>query len=189
MPIDKTIFFIEKNIDWIEKNNLVAKPIVRKYEDGEEYLYLGKKYYLKIINNSHSGVFLQDDVMFIYIDTHENIKKIVNKWRQDEAEKVFSLTLLKCFNKMSNYLTVYPKLEIKKYKARWGTCYPRMNKISINISLIHADLDLIEYVITHELSHFVYLNHSKDFHLFLRKFIDDENIKRKRLKQYKCYYE
>ena len=60
---------------------------------------------------------------------------------------------------MSHYLNKYPLLEIKRYKSRWGCCYPKKNKIIINVSVVNLPLELIEYVIYHELTHFVFDNH------------------------------
>lgn len=189
MPLEKAIFFIEKHMDWIEKQYKVSRPVVRKYENGEEYLYLGSKYYFEIIENKHPGVFFQNDRMYVYVNEKNTASKVISKWKKEEAEKIFSEILYQCFSKMKNYLDKYPILEIKKYKSRWGTCYPKKNQISINISLIHVEPKLIEYVVFHELSHFVYLNHSKEYHNFLRKFTPDENKLRSELKKYKCYYE
>ena len=90
---------------------------------------------------------------------------------------------------MNHYLTKYPILEIKKYKSRWGCCYPRKNKIIINVSVVNLPISLIEYVIFHELSHFVHLNHSKEFHEFLRKFVPNEKKIVLELKKYNPIYE
>jgi predicted metal-dependent hydrolase len=58
----------------------------------------------------------------------------------------------------------------------------------LNISLIHVPLALIEYVIFHELVHFVYPNHSKEFHALLKKYVHDERMKRQKLKNYCIIY-
>lgn len=187
MALDKMELFVEKHIDWIIKNYRLSKPVERKYLDGEEYLYLGKVYYLKIIENKHPGVHLNDNIMFVYVN-NQSPEKIIDKWKKEEAEKIFQEIMYNCYIKMDKYFNKYPILEIKSYKARWGTCYPKKNKISLNISLIHVDVDLIEYVIFHELCHFIHLDHSKNFHDLLKTYIPDETKKRQRLKKYKCYY-
>ena len=189
MSAEEVSFFVDKHMDWILKQNEISKPIVRLYENGEEYLYLGKKYNLQINENKHPGVFLQDNTMYVYVNDKLTPSKVVLKWKKEEAEKIFNEMLYHCFNKMNGYLDRYPALEIKKYKSRWGTCYPKKNKISLNISLIHTELEIIEFVVFHELAHFVHLNHSKDFHSFLRKFVPNEKSVKLKLKKYKCYYE
>lgn len=188
MPLFKVELFVEKHLDWIIKNYNNLKSSPRLFVDGEEYLYLGKKYIIKIIESKHPTIFIHDKYIYVYKNNKQSIKSMFDNFRKEEAEKIFSEILYSSFIKMESYLNQFPKLEIKKYVARWGTCYPKKNKISLNISLIHVDIDLIEFVIFHELSHFVHLNHSKEYHSFLKKFVPDETKKRNRLKKYKCNY-
>ena len=189
MPFEKVEAFVIQHIDWIKKHYENAKVEERRFETGENYLYLGKNYKLVIIENKYESVFVQENKIYVFVPNGKNAKTIISKWKKAECEKTFAILLLECFKKMEYCLERYPNLEIKNYKARWGTCYPKKNKISLNSSLIHVDIDLIEYVIFHELSHFVHLNHSKYFHDFLKKFVPDESKKKARLRKFKCYYE
>lgn len=188
MPIDKVEKFIELHINWILKHFETAQPIKRKYESGEEYLYLGKKYLLNVVGNKYQQVYINDNVIYVFVPHNKTAEQVLEAWRKEEAEKVFSVILHSCFDKMRLHLKQFPLLEIKHYKARWGTCYPRKNKISINLSLIHVEIDLIEYVIYHELVHFIHADHSKEYHDFLKRFVPDEFKRRSRLKKYKCDY-
>lgn len=188
MPLLKVEQFIEQHIDWILKHYDSTRPLERQYVTGEDYLYLGKKYKLNIIGNKYPQVYVNDGVIYVYVPYTKTPEQVLEKWRKEEAEKTFTILLHHCFDKMKAYLKKFPTLEIKKYKARWGTCYPKKNKISINLSLIHVEIDLIEYVIYHELVHFIHCNHSNEFHHFLQKFVFDEHKKRTRLKKYKCDY-
>ena len=59
----------------------------------------------------------------------------------------------------------------------------------LNLSLIHTSLELIEYVVYHELCHFVYKNHQSEFHLLLQQFVPNEKQLKKVLNNYiKFYY-
>ena len=57
-----------------------------------------------------------------------------------------------------------PLIEIKKYKSRWGSCYYRDHRVSFHLGLIHLEKELIDYVILHELVHFLQPNHSALFY-------------------------
>ncbi len=48
-------------------------------------------------------------------------------------------------------------------KTRWGVCNQRDKSITLSLDLIKHSLEDIDYVIIHELSHFVFFNHSKYF--------------------------
>ncbi|WP_050636443.1 M48 family metallopeptidase [Candidatus Stoquefichus sp. SB1] len=76
-----------------------------------------------------------------------------------------------------------PHIEIKKYKGRWGSCYYQQNRISFNLSLVHLEKDLIDYVIVHELTHFLQANHSSQFYQEIEKRMPDYKQRIKRLKE------
>ena len=181
--------FVKRHIDWIYDHYIHSQPVIRKYNTGEEYLYLGNKYTLKVVSSRHEGVFIQDEEIIIYALKEDNIKKLLLKWRKAQAEIIFEELLFQAFKRMEKDLKVYPKMQIKKYLSRWGCCYPKRNQIILNISLIHVPIELINYVIYHELSHFKYLNHQQEFHTYLRQYVPNENILRKKLKNYQADYE
>ena len=128
MPFSTLEKFIEKNINWIidkqPTNNI-------KYEAGGKYLFLGREYEITIFPSKYPQIEILKNQMIIYTNNLEssNIKKMISDWRMKNAELVFQEVLNKCFREMNHYLTKYPILEIKKYKSRWGCCYPRKNKI------------------------------------------------------------
>ena len=155
------------------------------------YLFLGKEYEFSIFLSKYSQIELLNNKMIIYTNDLNSLKirKIVSEWRLKQAEMIFQEVLNKCFKEMSHYLNKYPLLEIKRYKSRWGCCYPKKNKIILNVSVVNLPIDLIEYVVYHELAHFVYLNHSKEFHELLAKFVKNEKKIKKQMMQYNPIYE
>ncbi|MBQ3000890.1 MAG: DUF45 domain-containing protein [Bacilli bacterium] len=183
--------FISKNIEWIKKHNHLKQQPQRLFINGEKYLYLGKEYDTYYFINKHEGVHLNDNQMIVYTkdDSITRKSKIINEWIKKQAELVFNEMLMITFNTMKEYLSKYPKLSIKRYKSRWGCCYPSRCEIIINLDLIHLPIELISYTFYHELSHFKYLNHSKEYHEFLRKFVPNENKLRTEFKKYHVSYE
>ena len=53
-------------------------------------------------------------------------------------------------------------LSFRGQKTRWGSCSSK-GRISLNWKLIIAPLDVVNYVVVHELSHLKYYDHSKSF--------------------------
>lgn len=188
VKFDEIEKFVDSHLDWIKSHFEAFNKNVRSYNNGDEYLYLGKTYKLNIVLSRHTGVFEQDSELIVYVNNLIDVKKELDKWRMSKAEIIFPELLYQAFKKMESELKTYPKLIIKKYVSRWGCCYPRKNEIALNISLIHVPVHLISYVIYHELSHFVHLNHQKGFHLFLQKYVPDESILRKELNKFKADY-
>jgi len=65
-------------------------------------------------------------------------------------------------------LLVATSINIRQYKARWGSCNNR-GALSFNYLLMMTPLFVIDYVIVHELCHLVHLDHSKNFWQLVEK--------------------
>lgn len=180
---DEVEKFIEKNLDWIyEKtaNKLTIEK--RSFQKKETYYYLGSEYQIyPLVTTDKKDERVDFDQnnrsikIYSYLETPESYQNLLNNWRNETATMVFNELLYKVFQRMEKYLNKYPELIIKKYKSRWGTCYYDRNQISLNVTLIHTNIECIEYAICHELAHFVYHNHSKEFHNFVNLFIDEKS--------------
>ena len=68
-------------------------------------------------------------------------------------------------------------------KTRWGVCNRRDNSVTLNSELIKYDLTKLDYVIVHELSHFIHFNHSKSFWNLVEKYSPNYKKIRKDLKE------
>lgn len=62
------------------------------------------------------------------------------------------------------------KIRIRDIKYAWGSCSINKN-ITINNKLIKYDVQVIRYVILHELCHIKYMNHSKEFWNLVSKYM------------------
>ena len=51
---------------------------------------------------------------------------------------------------------------IRRQRTRWGSCSSR-SKISLNCSLLFMPPDVVRYLMVHELSHLLHMNHSDSF--------------------------
>jgi len=178
--------FLEKKWLWLEKQLEYFKKYQktfykREYISGESFLYLGRQYKLKVIKGKIDKVLVQKKLLII--ETKKRIlngfhnKKILEKWYQQQSQKIFLKRYSKVIKNFNYEFT--PKLEIKIMPKRWGS-FLTNKKIVLNPELIKASTDCIDYVITHELCHMKYKNHSSKFYMHLKsKFPNWEKTKEK----------
>ena len=83
----------------------------------------------------------------------------------------------------SNIMGVTPEsIRITSAQKRFGSCSSR-GHICFSFNLVQYPDDLIDYVVVHELSHLVELNHSKRFWRIVEKYIPDYKERRERLRE------
>ncbi len=125
-----------------------------KKKDIDKFIYLGKKYYIEEDASVISVTFKDQKVLTPSQDallefTREKIEEIYGK----EIE-----LCKKCFSRLPEFTW-----RVRDMKTRWGVCNTKKNIITLNTELIKKDIELIDYVIIHEISHFFEGNHGKKF--------------------------
>lgn len=181
--------FLVQKYDWIIKQQDRLKKYSdekEKYEfknNGKTY-FMGNLYTLNIISSKSNNVEIINDNINIftkerYLENIEYIKKHYEKWLKEISFELYENMICNYQEKMSKYVKSFPQIEVKKLKTRWGSCMPRRNKVTFNLSLIKTPIECIEYVVVHELAHFKYQNHSKKFYELVEIYIPDWKERRK----------
>jgi predicted metal-dependent hydrolase len=78
--------------------------------------------------------------------------------------------------------TEIPSFKARIMKSKWGVCYTKKNSITISSYLIHYPLYCLEYIMVHEMTHFIVPNHSKRFYEVVVNNMPDYKRAVKRLK-------
>ena len=139
-----------------------------------QFLYLGKPYKI-VFDDSLSQIKLLDDTILA-----KNEKEL-NKWYKEETLRVFDERFVYIFNKFNENIKS-PILKIRTMTSRWGVYNRRNHTITLNSKLIESDIEKIDYVIIHELSHIIHFNHSKDFWLLVSKYCNNYKEIRKAMR-------
>lgn len=159
----------------LEQNKEYLKKVLTKQEiknENTSFKYLGKKYDV-IICNIVNKVELDENK--IYTSSEKELDKYIKK----NTLELFKERLDYNYNLFLENIP-YPKLKIRTMKTRWGVCNKRDNSVTLNSKLIEYNIEALDYVIIHELSHFVHFNHSKEFWMLVSKY----NPNYKQIKKY-----
>lgn len=133
--------FIIKTNSKIKSNKLKPNKI----------MYLGDE--LSLIESDKTFI----DNNYIYAKSEEDAINYIYSLCYD----VFKVRLERIMNMFDNL----PKftLKVRKMKTRWGVCNKSSMTVTLNTELITKDVNLIDYVIVHELCHFKHMDHSSAF--------------------------
>lgn len=172
MPNYEIERFIRENVSSIKR---MIDRQVRKNLKNESFYYLGNKYDI-VICNSIKKVTIEDNHVFI------NDKKKLDKFLKNETIRVFNERLKINYDKFEERIP-YPILKIRKMKAKWGYNRKMDNIVMLNSELIKYSIDEIDYVIIHELCHFLEFNHSKNFWYYVKKYKPNYKENKKVLKE------
>ena len=168
---DEIIKLIKKNEEILLK--MYEKALAKKVYNNEFWLK-GKKYNVEY-NTSLEEVQINGDTI------SAKDESALNKYVEEEMQRIFQeeIDICKaCFNNLPEF-----KLKIRKMKTRWGVCNRRDKTITLNSELIKKDIDLLDYVIIHEMAHFYEGNHSKDFWEIVALACPNYKERRKELKK------
>ena len=105
--------------------------------------------------------------------TEEKIKEL------RKSAKVYFKEQIEKFSKIMDLK--YSRVTITSAKTRFGSCSSKGN-ISFSYRLMLYPESAREYVVVHELSHLVEMNHSKRFYSIIEKYLPDYKERRKQLK-------
>lgn len=177
---------VQKKASWIvEKQDWFSKfpkaPPPRQYLGGETHLYLGRHYRLKIEKGKEHSVKI--DGGFIRVVASDirpaTVKKIFEEWLRERAKMQFDNVFQACAARFLSSATPV-RLQIRDMKTRWGSL-SKGGILTLNIRLIAAPKECIEYVVVHELCHLKYPNHDKKFYRLLETRLPDWEKRKQKL--------
>lgn len=141
----------------------LEKPPV-EWVDGATLPYLGGEIVLRLLvggrnRSSYNPATRELSMVLVPGATELLLKERVRAWLQLEARQLFEQRL----DLYATRLGVrYHSFALSSAGTRWGSCTVD-RKIRLNWRLVHFSLPLIDYVVAHELSHLLEMNHSARF--------------------------
>ncbi len=164
-------------IKLIESNKIsiikMIKTDSKKQDKQDSFYYFGKKYDLIY---GFSGIEFDNDKIYA------SDKKSFDKYLLNEIKKIYMDKLDYWYHQFEEKIPV-PNLKIRKMTSRWGVCNVRNHNVTLNYELSKYDITCLDYVIVHELSHFIHHNHSKEFWNLVGKYYPKYKDARKMLKE------
>lgn len=190
--------FIKSKSDYILKAlahyEELAKyaPKPKQYVDGETFRIFGHDRRLKIVIEKKNKVEYDESYITLYVKNPNDFalkKKTMDKWIMLIFQDTINSLCEAIYPKFQKYGVSYPVIRYRNMISRWGSCQPKRGVLTFNYALIEAPISCIEYVITHEFTHFLQPNHSKRFYQQLVMFMPDWEERKRTLEKGNAFVE
>lgn len=193
-PVVELEKFLCMKEDWIIRKLSEIKEIrlgipEHKYTEGEKFEFLESPITLKIRKkpSPHRGdcILKGSDLVVSVPESLPVLKKrsfiedLVLKWYRSQALKYLEERVQ--WHSWNTGIR-YGGITLTNARRQWGSC-DRNGNLRFNWRVIMASVDLIDYLIIHELCHVRVGDHSPKFWLLVEKYIPDYRDKREKLKK------
>ena len=170
--LDKASWILQKQREFRKSTPQLIKPT---FKENSTLPYLGKNYPLVIIKKNQSE---NEELQFINgefvatIKSSKNLKKMLNtlyeSWLLDNAQIILREKVEKCSEKTGIPIE---RINIKNLRKRWGSLTKDKKTINLNVNLLKAPDDVLDYIILHELCHVKINDHSHHYWDLVRKYM------------------
>ncbi|OAA88006.1 M48 family metallopeptidase [Clostridium ljungdahlii] len=181
---------VENKMGWIQENVKITKNRIYTMKstgllDGKKLLWMGNLLKIEVRQADIKKCYVEiaEDKIIVYgkavlLKNEENIKKSICEFYKQRARVIFRERVDIYYKN----LNVYPqKITIRCQKTRWGSCSSNGN-INLNYKILMAPMEIIDYVVVHELCHLVHMDHSRDYWKLVESIIPQYKNRRKWLK-------
>ncbi|OGQ97548.1 MAG: hypothetical protein A2521_10185 [Deltaproteobacteria bacterium RIFOXYD12_FULL_57_12] len=171
---------------WREFELYLPKQPPRRYVNGETHRYLGRQYRLRAEQGSEDSVKCLRGYLTVtsrVTPNSQKTKELLEEWYREHARLVFRERLAECCKRAVVQGIEEPPLFIRKMSTRWGSCSGK-GLVCLNLELIKASKECIDYVIMHELCHLKVLFHGPKFWRLLVKLMPDYEERKRKLNQF-----
>lgn len=170
---------LEQKAAWVVKKQEEAqrrheKHLPKQCEEGESFLLLGKPLTL-IYEDSAKKIEVRCENLFVPTKKRDTAKEAITIWYK--AQALLILRERVAFYAIS-YNVKYDSIKVTSALSRWGSCSSG-RRLCFTWRLVLAPVEMIDYVVVHELSHIGHPDHSKAFWGHVSELMPDFEIRQK----------
>jgi len=142
--------------EWCDLN---ATKVHREYVNGEGFLYLGRTYRLKLVQDQSVPLMLKDGYFCLRLDGESSPDAVFREFYRGKGNRRIGRRVAHYQARMG----VEPKtVRIIELKNRWASCSTG-GSINFHWRCMMAPPTVLDYIVVHELAHLIHPNHTKSF--------------------------
>ena len=190
-PEEWIVNYLDSKKGWINKKLQIFEQTrgyaaTTEIRNGMSIRYLGEDLIFSVFQSLKPLVYREGRTLHICmpdINDQDKLFTEFEKWWRKESLLFLGSQVELFYPIIGKYKIAKPKIMLRKMKTLWGSCSPNRGVITFNQYLTKAKPACVEYVVLHELVHFLYPNHSKQFYNFLSSYMPDWKDRKKVLDQ------
>ena len=182
--------FMRRKLNWIlaARARVAARTAAPlSLEDGSALPVEGISHTVWGVKSAKQGAFFHDGQLILQLrdpaDAAERRRVFDRFWRA-EAARLLTARVQALYPLFADHVTAMPVLTFRQMKSRWGSCTASKGKITLSTNLLFVPRALCDYVILHELCHFLHQDHSAAFYRHLSRFCPDYAAARQALRRF-----
>jgi len=181
---------VTSRLGWIQKRQQIfamqERQSKREMITGESHYYQGRRYRLDVIeqNTVPKVSLLNNATIQLRLRPGASADKrevVLYKWYRKQLREQIPPLISKWELKIG--VTV-AEWRIKKMKTRWGTCNIKARRIWLNLELARKPVSSLEYIVVHEIVHFLERLHNERFRELMDCFMPQWRVHRDELNQF-----
>ena len=148
---------IHKNLaQWSQLNQT---KVERNYVNGQSFLYLGRNYRLQIIENKFETLIFSKGYFYLSSFKKNNARELFISFYKEKLNEKLKPIL----KRYQGQLDVNPKeIKVMELQNRWASCTASGN-VNFHWKCAMAPIDVLNYIVVHELTHLIHPNHTTAF--------------------------
>lgn len=159
---------VVQRLVWIRRQRQQLKNAdrqsLREMVSGESHYVWGNRYRLKVVERRGTAhVETDGDRLILYVsadrDTDQR-RQLLEKWYRQQLRAALPALIAEWESKIGVKVA---RWTIRRMKTKWGSCNPATGHILLNVELAKKHPESLEYVMAHEMVHFLERGHGDRF--------------------------
>lgn len=186
MSLDAIRLFAISKVGWIRQQQRKfreqARETPREHMERESHFVWGGRYLLAVVECDRGpAIRLEHNRLVLSVRPGTGERKrhaILEAWYREQLRTAVPSLVAKWQSSIGVSLE---RFFVQRMKTKWGSCNPTSHSIRLNTDLVRKPPECLEYVVVHEMVHFVESTHSARFVALMDQFMPQWRVYREQL--------
>jgi predicted metal-dependent hydrolase len=177
-----------ERLPWIKKQRAQLHDAPRQSEremvTGESHYLWGIRHRLRVLQRpGRAHVEVDGDRLLLYVPDGtdpQQRRSLLDRWYRQQLRAAIPDLIAKWEPALD---VSVPRWSIRRMKTKWGSCNRETRHIWFNVELAKKHPDCLEYILVHEMTHYLERNHGERFTTLMDQFLPDWRVRRDQLNE------